>query len=797
MQWQRVCLVCITVLAGVVTAHTQSIHAVTGTLYRDEKTPAVFLPVALQTTPASKLHRSVTDQEGAFIFENVPAGAYQLLCFTGADSFIVKTFTVDSTQAQLSLGKIVVPFAKTMDEVVVTAQKQLLRTSIDRKVYFVDEDIMSRGGSASDVLKNVPSVQVDVDGEVSLRGSGEVMILINGKVSPLMGRTRAEVLQSLPAGSIERIEVITNPSARYRPDGSAGIINIVLKKNVRSGFNGTISLNAGTHDRYNGNLMVNYRPGKINLFANYGYRKDFRQRNGVSQRTYLDSGKVDYYFREVNRSIGLPTSHFAGGGFEYKPNDRITTGLSGNTFFRRFELNNVSSRTFRNKNGGLTSYYDRMRYNPETENQISGTASFKYHFGEEHDLEVELNLSRDHELEDNRFTNRHYFPSFTTFDNLLQKDTELEHQLTANYTRPMDGERVLEAGYDGLFEGVRLDFLSEYFDGTQNMFVKDVQKSNVFHYDAFIHALYGTYETNIGEVGMELGIRAEWTLLEGRQRTSGTVNKNNYLKWYPTVHLGYELADRQEVMLNYSKRVNRPDGDELNPFPEYFDPLNIFAGNPNLMPEIIHSVELGYQLQRDNFSIVPSLYYRYKKDGFAEVVQRVNDSVLMTTYTNLASNESAGLELVITGKKGSWFTTSLSANIFYNRIDAANLGYSGSSLYSMYANGVTSLALSPNTMLQLSATYRSARLTAQGKYDPSFVFNGGFRQDLFNKRVSLLFTASDIFKSNRYNSELNSPELQQQTENRRDGQVLFLGLSYRFGVLKKPKEEKLDFDDSL
>jgi outer membrane receptor protein involved in Fe transport len=310
--------------------------------------------------------------------------------------------------------------------------------------------------------------------------------------------------------------------------------------------------------------------------------------------------------------------------------------------------------------------------------------------------------------------------------------------------------------------------------------------------------LYGTYETTIGKFGFNIGLRGEWTKLEGNQLTAKLLNANDYFYLFPTLHLAYKLDENNELQLNYSKRINRPDGDELNPFPEYQDPQNLYAGNPNLLPEIIHSFEFGYKWQHGQVSLVPGIYYRYTKNLFTEVTRPLNDTVFITTIENLSNSQSAGLELILTWKAGKYFRGSLTSNIFYNTINAANLGYdNSSSVFSMTANGVASLSLLKNTMLQLSGNYRSARLTPQGKYDPAFVLNAGIRQDLFHRKVSLLLTVSDIFSSNKFASILKDYQFEQHAESRRDGLVFYFGFSYRFGVFKAVKEEKLLFDNTL
>jgi len=343
-----------------------------------------------------------------------------------------------------------------------------------------------------------------------------------------------------------------------------------------------------------------------------------------------------------------------------------------------------------------------------------------------------------------------------------------------------------------------MDFFGEYFDQAQSKFVKDIIKSNRFLYNEAIHAIYGTFQHSYEKFGYSAGLRAEQVFIKGNLVTKDSLIDNTYFKIYPTLHLSYKIK-KSEIQLNYSRRVNRPEGDDLNPFPEYRDPRNLQAGNPKLLPEMIHSVEFGYKWENEKFSFVPSLYYRYKLNGFTSVIVPLNDSTLLTTIQNLSNDKSAGLELIFSAKAGDFFRANLSSNFFYNQIDATDLGYSNKkSIVSMSSNFNLTFIITKTTMLQISSNYRSARLTPQGKVFGTFVLNAGARQDLFKKKLSVILTASDILKTLQQKTELNTPFLKQTAIGKRDARIIYLGLSYHFGkTVKKSAEEKLQFDNSL
>lgn len=755
----------------------------------------------LNNTDSVLVKGMVTDSKGRFSFEQVKMGNYVIrYSFIGYEKMIIPV-TVD--KARINMGSLEIVLTNNpMNNVTVTSTRSLLNTSIDRKSYDVTKDIMAQSGTASDVLKNVPSVEVDIEGNVSLRGSGDVMILINGRTSPLLGKmNKAEVLQQFPANTIERIEVITNPSARYKPDGTSGIINIVLKKNVKGGWNGTLTGNAGNRDRYNTSATLNYKPGKLNIFGNYGIRKDDRLRTNTITREYLDATThaVSGYYTEDGNATTRPLTHLATLGFTYAPNKNNSFGLSGNYSNRDQEMTQVNTKIFSDKNHNYTSYFDRIRLMPNNEKEKDATAFWEHNFpGEDHTLRVEFNVASSKENETNYYRNVYHFPGTnTTLDNNLIYQGDDQQQLTIDYSHTISESAKLEAGYSGSFNQQDFNFHNEYFDISSSKFVVDKVKTNQFLFNQTIHGLYGTYQKNYERFGYSLGLRLEESIIRGYQVTRDTTIKNDYLKLYPTIHLAYEMTDNAQLQLNYSRRVHRPEGDDINPFPEYQDPYNVRAGNAKLLPEIIHSVEFGYKWQNKHFSFVPSLYYRYKQNGFTQVTVPVNDSVLLTTQQNLSNDQSAGLELIFSAKAGTFFSSNLSANFFYNQINADNLGYfDKKTIISFSTNFNSTFSFTPNTMLQLSANYRSARLTPQGKNYPSFVLNAGIRQDILNKKVSIILAASDILKSLKQKSELNTSYLKQTSVGSRDAQIIYLGISYRFGKTIKRAEEKMQFDNA-
>ncbi len=784
----------------------QSNRFISGTVIdKISQQPVQSVNVVLLTNKDSTVVKAtVTDKKGKYTFTDIVPGSYRIhYTFIGYAAPETQRITITPEQTTIQLGTTELSNRVTaLNEVVVTSKKSMIRTSIDRKVYQVSQDLMSKSGTASDILKNIPSVEVDIEGNVNLRGSGEVMILINGRPSPLMGKNRAEVLQQLPANSIERIEVITNPSARFRPDGTSGIINIVLKKNTNNGITGNIIGNTGNKERSNGSLNLNYKKGKFNSYITYNIRQDERNRFNELDRTYFDStGKISGYYKENGKLKARPLSHLLSGGMDYIINEKNSIGLSANYVPSGLTRNDLVQRYYFDKNNLLTSQFNRTRHAPATEYEKDATLYWQHNFkGEEHELRVEATASSQSEDEKNYYNNIYNYPPQRPLpDNNWVNQVEKNQQVTVDYVNPLTEKSKLELGYAGSFIQQDIDFYVEDFDTLQNKFIPNNLRSNRFLYNESVHALYTTYQRIYDAFSFSLGLRAEAASTKVNLQTKDSVINNQYFQLYPTLHLAYELK-KGELQLNYSRRVNRPDGDDMNPFPEYIDPLNLRAGNPKLLPEYIHSVEFGYQLKGENFTFVPSIYYRYKYNGFTTVTKRINDSVLLTTRENLSNDQSAGIEFIVSANTAKFFSANLSTNIFYNSINADNLGIlQKKSIVSFSTNFISTFTFTPNTQLQLSCNYRSARQTAQGQFFPTFVVNMGARQDLFKKKLAITLTLSDVFKTLQQKVTLNTAYFRQTAITSRDARVLYIGFSYRFGSsnAKKPVTEKMQFDNNL
>ena len=562
---------------------------------KSNDSPIEFANVTVRTKKDSVFAQSITDKNGLFLFKGFPSGEYKLsYSFIGYKKTDSIKVVISSTQRKVDLGKLYIyERSKALGQVEVVGQHSTFINSIDRKTFNVGQDLMSKSGSVSDLMQNIPSVQVDMDGNVSLRGSENVTILINGKSSAMLNINQAAVLQQMSASSIEKIEIITNPSAKFKPDGTSGIINIVLKKNKSLGLNGVATANIGNENRKNFNVLANYNSGKMNLFGSFGIRQDSRTRINDITATSYDSLHSATYSKTYSIGYALPVSYIASTGFDYKLNDKNQFGASANLNYRLRTQLDSSTYSLQNNFQTITENYHRDRRLPEMESDLEINASYSHKFNTDgHELNVNYVSSFSHETEDNYYRNTYFTPiQPLSQDNIFYHHLNNQSELAIEYSLPITAKSKFEAGYLYQHANNDLDIKRDTLLASTNVWNNDLQRSNRFVRSEDTHVLYATYEQEIGKFGLLAGVRGEQTSTNAHLVTLDSTIASHYIRLYPTLHLSYKLSDIHELQLNYSHRIRRPQDVELNPFPEYQDMNNIRAGNPTLKPEDIHSFE--------------------------------------------------------------------------------------------------------------------------------------------------------------------------------------------------------------
>jgi outer membrane receptor protein involved in Fe transport len=692
---------------------------------------------------------------------------------------------------------------KTVDAITVTGASQSgYRSSIDRRSYGVANDLATTTGSISDALKNVPSVEVDVQGNVSLRGDSNVTIMVDGKPSALFrGATAAQALQAMPADSIERVEVITNPSAAFSPEGAAGIINLVTKTTRKPGGSGSVRLNVGTSGRYNGGATAAYSSKKLTVTGDIGGRHDQQNQSGVDQRTSLD-GQGNVLQTSTSQQNGQ--GHFdqwnARTGLDYDLTDK--TRLSGEVRYNHFNFSAMVTEPFvAVAPGGVPSLmFNQVTPFSQARSNGAAQASVRHKFGDDHELVINISWERTDETREQAVQQTTSVPAAPDFfADLHSQNSFTLTEAKADYTRPMAGEAKLKTGYDLRID--QNDYDNVGLRGTRAINAQpDPTQTNLFLYKQTINAAYATYERPFGNWTVLGGLRLEEVQLDLSQKTTGEVHDTADFKVYPSLHLAYKITDDQQLILSYSKRVQRPNPGDLNPFRVESDPLNFHAGNPNLQPQLTDSFEAGYQYKAGQTFYLATLYYRRNEHGVTDVITDLGNGVLLNTRENLTNSQAAGLELVANGHLTKTLSYNASTNLYWNEIDATGQGldqlpdFSGRrQAFAIGGRGNLNWQITAKDTFQVSAQANARQLLPQGFSEPQIATFLGYRHK-FNDSFSAVVTAQDPFKTLRFARTLTSPTLRDHISGRPEIQALFVGLTWNLGTVgKKPRDTGFDF----
>jgi len=668
-----------------------------------------------------------------------------------------------------------------LDEVVVQGRRSTYTLHIDKRIFNMGTDLASTSGSVSDLMRNIPSVQVDVEGNVSLRGSENVTILIDGKPSTLMNaRTRADALRQIPASEIERIEVITNPSAQYKPDGVSGIINIVRKKQRTAGLNGSLSANVGTRERRNATASLNYNVGRVNLFASYGIRRDFYEIRNTDDRIRREG--ATQYTSQLTTGQANPLSHIVRAGVDWNitPNDRLQVngGFNRRHFIRH---DNIYS-TDKDANQDITYQGVRYRYDNENVKQWETGTSYTHTFGKGHKLTADYSYSSLEGLEDNQYET--YSTDGTTKDNTQIWQAYYQHLFRLAYHRSWNESLKLNVGYE--LDALQTDLNFHVQNLEEDVFVPDPNRTSDFTNLDSKQSLYATLEYAQDKWDILLGIRPEMMRIKSQLFTLDSVINNRYFTVYPTLHTSYAIDGRNELQLNYSFRVNRPEADELNPFPEYQNPLTLKAGNPYLKPERIHSIEMGYQWQNGITTVLTTLYYRYTTNKQTLISRYLNNNVMLLTTQNMDNASSAGAEVIVNSKIGKWADINLNGNLFYDQIDATRLGYDRRKDAVAWSAALNANIIPfKNALLQINSRYRSPELMPQGKREGMFSTDIGAKYEIPSLNLSFMATLSDVFNTFKKTYTIDTPQLLQRRELRSNTRVFYIGVTWNFRTIKR------------
>jgi outer membrane receptor protein involved in Fe transport len=753
--------------------------------------PLPYATISLFSAADSSLVDGTSSEENGTFLLTTRAGRYfARIEFLSCEPALINDIVLEKTT--LDLGTIALqPTAATLDEVVVQAERSTMQLSLDKRVFNVGKDLANAGGNAAELLSNIPSIQVDVEGNVSLRGSGNVRILIDGKPSGLVSMSGSSGLQQLQGNLVERVEIITNPGARYEAEGVGGIINIILKKERKNGLNGAFDLITGHPDNFGIAANLNYRREKLNFFLNYGiaYRRSPGD-GSVFQRSF--PGDTTFLYRQTNTRDNEGLNQNIRGGLDFFLN-------SSNTFtaaytWRRSDgirIMNIRYTDFIFNENTPTAISTRRQDEKETEPNSELALSHKKKFkGEGHELLTEIRIIDYWEDSDQDFTEQYFLPdgSASGKADLLQNsynyETERQYLLQADYVYPFSKDGKIEFGLRSSFRDMDNDF-------RVTELVNDVWQplpglKNRFLYDENIHGAYGSFGHKSGRFSYQLGLRAELTDVTTELVETKQVNPRDYANLFPSAHFTYDLPRENAVQLSYSRRVRRPQYYDLSPFVTYSDNRNYWGGNPDLDPEFTHAFETGHIKYLENGSLSSSVYYRYTT-GKIERIRRVDaEGNAATRPENLSNEHAFGLDCTAAWTPLDWWKLDGNVNFFRAITDGGNLGTTFSrDTYSWFGRLTSRFTFFKNTDLQLRGNYEAKQRIPQGIRKPFYFLDVALSRDVLKKNGTITLNVSDVFNSRRYRTVAEGDTFYTYTDFQWRRRQVNLTFSYRLHQQKK------------
>lgn len=685
------------------------------------------------------------------------------------------------------------PDAETaVEEVVVTSQRSDVVAAADRMSYNVANDLQRTSGSVADVLRNVPGVEVDLQGNVSLRGDPNVTILIDGRPSGMLrGGSRADALQAMSGSQIERVEVITNPSAAFSPEGSGGIINLVTKQQRPSAQSATLR-GQWDGDARGGVSVSGSRTGNgLTLSGDLGYRADRREIETEQLRTRPGATPAATVV-ETGENSGANEVEMANArlsaDYDLNARDRI----SGEISWRDISADNLGLETFERADGtgAVSDLYVRASDTEFGNSGMSARASWRRKFsGDQHELVADLEFDTVDSARTVDAASDTLIGGGSDYFEHIETDNSRDAQgLKVDYTRPMGERRVLKIGYEGDFSQDDFDFFGAR-GATPTTLTPVAALTNRFEYDQSIHAAYVTYDRPFGDAfTMQAGLRVEQVDFRLNQITDGIVVERDYLRAYPTLHLGYELTETQRLRGSYSRRIQRPGPQDLNPYTIYIDPQNIRRGNPDLDPEITDSFELAWQLRSGTTFYSVTAFYRTSEGGVTDVAQDLGGGVVLTTRENLGENERTGVEFLANGRLGDQITYNVSGSVVRSDIFVPGLAGGGQSGTTVSTRASINWTPTPNDFFQLNGFYIGDQIQAQGVREPFGTLNLGYRHK-FSDTLSLTLTGANILDSAEQRSRIDTPVFQDRTFVRFGEPTYFIGFTWSLGANPNRRQE--------
>jgi len=758
-------------------------------------TPVEYATVSVYTMSDSTLiDGTITDAKGAFVLKKLKPGSYYVeVSFIGYNKAAVRNIPINKKRKVIDLKVVNLrQSTESLDEVTVTTERLPIQYQIDKKVIPVSRQITAASGTAVDVLENVPSVSVDIEGNISLRGSSNFTVLVDGKPSILEA---SDILEQMPASVIENIEIITNPSAKYDPEGTAGIINVITKKNKESGLNGVANLNLGTQNNNGADILINYRKKKWNFNFGVDYNnRQFEAENESENRTTFEN--------VTNFVLSDGDSEMSRVGYGFR------TGVD-------YDLNKKNSFSFAFRMGmrdmERKSTQDYQEYTSENPTRIKSdsknkwerdmafvNSSFSYtrkFEGKGHEWSSQVSYSRrgsgDEQSSNSLFDENGIQ---TSGQIATEEGPGSRWEIRSDYTLPLGKDQKFEMGYQGQIRSSEADTRQEEYNPLTGEYVFMPLFSHDVTYDRNVHGLYTTYASKIGSFGYQVGFRTEHTGREIKYKDNSEKFKIDRWDFFPTIHTQMDLGDKNQIMASYTRRIQRPRGWYLEPFVTWTDAYNVRQGNAALDPEYIDSYELGYMKRFGDQAISVETYYKVTHNKIERVRSVYEENVMLSTMENVGKDYSLGIEATLNLSFAKWFKNDLIGNFYHYKEegDFATQNSAGEDIiqdfstesYNWSLRNNSTLILNKSTRFQFTVNYRSDTDWAQGKREGFISTSAAFKKDFFKRKLSATLQVRDVFGTSKHETLYTGTDFYNYSQMDPKTPMVRLKLSYKINNYK-------------
>lgn len=758
--------------------------------------PMEYVNVALfRVTDSLLITGTISTTDGQFKLEKIAFGDYYLrLSFLGFEDLYTGKINVSSKTMHNDIGEIKLSVNPTqLSGVSVVAEKSRVEYQIDKRVINVGQDIVAKGGTAVNVLENTPSIQVDPQGNVTLRGSSEYIVLIDGKPSVMKG---SDALKMINASAIQQIEVITNPSAKYEADGKAGIINIIQKKEKMQGVSGTASIGIGTTDKYTGNGLINYRRKKVNVFVGVDYSKNkYLSDITIDNVSFLNAG--NQYLHETVEQYNNNDNLSGKAGFDFDLNEKNSFTVSGNYGVQGYDQGAHAAYSIYFEGVEPKNYFSSNSDMDVTGNVAGLNLDYTHKYGENHSLSIS-NYYSSWDGVDNNLVSEH-----TTDENFTQQDINsalkfrkdnfnYQYRLNADYKRPVKTGTV-EAGFQYRYENRKDDYVFENFDVESTEWNTNAYYTYKLDYTNDIYSGYATFSDKKWGIGYMLGLRSEYFARTIQFSNDDKPYKYNKFMVYPSVHLTKTLKEKHQFQLSYSRRINRPAPWILNKTPGYIDPYNIFKGSPELEPEFTDAFELNYRMSYKIISLSAQSYFRNTSNCFTTQRTLQQDGIMVHELINANSQQSYGVELGLDFNLTKWWQLSTGGNLYHYTLDAqVNSSETSKKANSFDARLISNFTLKYGTRIQAVGYARGPNVDAQGESDGFYLVNVAINQPVIKGKVNVGLSVQNLFDSIKFDYTASAENYNNTYAIAAEGTVFMLTASYTFNNFQNKQRGRAD-----